>query len=83
MVEGKLRCEELAKFLEEHKARKIIWSSEDATAIIATCKYDPKTNQIVGVLLPTNKEGCPIPLRWVFLFIMNINTKNALHIYCF
>lgn len=63
VVEGKFRCEELKKFLEDHKAKKTIWSSEDATAIVSTCKYDPKTNQIVGLLLPTNQNGCPIPLR--------------------
>lgn len=61
--EGELRCKELAKFLDDHKSKKIVWLSEDATAITPTIKYDSKTNQLVGILLPKNKNGCPIPLR--------------------
>lgn len=64
VVEGQLRCSELVKYIEDHKTRKIIWLSEDATAIIPTVKYDPRTNQLVGILQPIDKNGCPIPLRY-------------------
>lgn len=64
IVEGQLRCEELAKYLTDMKAVKSIWISEDATAIVAKINYDPKTNQLVGILLPS-KNGCPIPFRFV------------------
>lgn len=40
-----------------------VWLSEDATAIVARLRYDPSTNQIVGILLPTNNNGSPIPFR--------------------
>lgn len=63
MNEGELRSKELAEFLEEHETKKIVWISEDATAINPKIKYDPKTNQIVGILLPTNENGLPVPFR--------------------
>lgn len=66
VIEGELRCKELVEFLNEHKTKKVVWLSEDATAIIPTCKYDPATNQIVGVLLPKIRNGCPIPLRYFY-----------------
>lgn len=61
--EGELRCKELAKFLDDHNTKKVVWLSEDATALMPKIKYDPTTDQIVGILLPTNKNGLPIPLR--------------------
>lgn len=61
--EGELRCKELAKFLDDHNTKKEVWLSEDATAIVPKIKYDATTNQIVGILLPTNENGLPIPLR--------------------
>lgn len=64
-IEGKLRCQELSEYLEKIKAVKSVWICEDATAIISTVKFDPKTNQIVGILLPMNNKGCPIPFRLV------------------
>lgn len=67
VVEGELRCKELAKFLDDHKTKKDIWLSEDATAIVQKISYDPKTNQLVGIVLPFNSEGSPIPFRCFFL----------------
>lgn len=64
VVEGEYRFKELAKFIEDHKTIKSIWLSEDATAVISKIKYDPATNQLVGILLPTNtSNGSPIPFR--------------------
>lgn len=63
LEEGVLRTKELAHFLGEHRTKKIVWLSEDATAIVPKIKYDPKTNQVVGILLPTYKYGSPIPFR--------------------
>lgn len=59
--EGELRCEQLAQFIDDHKTKRNVWLSEDGTAIVPTIKYDSKTNQLVGILLPTNNHGCPIP----------------------
>lgn len=64
-VEGKLRSQELSQYLDKLKAVRSVWISEDATAIVSKLTYDPKTNQVVGILLPTNTKGCPIPFRLV------------------
>lgn len=66
VVEGELRSKELMKYLDEHKAKKIVWISEDATAITSKVNYDPITNQLVGILLPLGKNGNPIPFRYFF-----------------
>lgn len=68
VVEGELRSEELMKYLDEHKAKKIVWISEDATAITSKVNYDPITNQLVGILLPLGKNGNPIPFRYFFFY---------------
>lgn len=57
--EGVLRCQELNNYLTEMKVTKRVWLSEDATAITSKLKYDPKTNLIVGLLLPLDSNGCP------------------------
>lgn len=68
VVEGQLRVEELAKFISDNQAVKSVWLSEDATAVISKIKYDSVTNQLVGLLLPTNpNNGCPTPFRLVFV----------------
>lgn len=64
VTEGVLRSEELEKYLDRHKTSKTVWLSEDATAIVPKIKYDSATNQLVGILLPTNKNGCPTPFRY-------------------
>lgn len=57
---------ELAQLLDDHRATKNVWLSEDATAIVQKISYDPKTNQLVGIVLPFNSEGNPKPFRFVF-----------------
>lgn len=61
VIEGELRCEELAKYLEKLKAPKTIWLSEDASGVVARVTHDPTTNQLVGLVLPTeSKTGIPM-----------------------
>lgn len=39
---------------------KYVWLSEDATAITSKVTYDPKSNQLIGLVLPIDeKTGCP------------------------
>lgn len=72
VIEGQLRCKELATFLDCHKTKKIVWLSEDATALISRISYDPMTNQIVGIVLPTDSNnGCPIPFRYLYAVFLN------------
>lgn len=63
VVEGQLRCKELSDYLDDMRAIKRVWISEDGTAIVARISYDPKTNQLVGLVLPLGLNGCPIPFR--------------------
>lgn len=61
MVEGDLRCEELSHYLENVGAPKVVWLSEDATAITPIINYDPVTDELVGLVLPTDGlTRCPI-----------------------
>lgn len=60
VVEGQLRCKELSEYLDKMQTVRSVWISEDATAIVSIVKYDPKTNQLIGILLPLNKsDGLP------------------------
>lgn len=59
VIEGQLRCAELSTYLSNLNAVKRVWLAEDATAIIQKISYDAKTNQLIGILLPLNKNGCP------------------------
>lgn len=77
VIEGELRCGHLATFLDAHKTEKVVWLSEDATALASKINYDPITNQLVGIILPTNGNGCPIPFRCFlhdFLLLMSSTT---------
>lgn len=45
---------------------KYVWLSEDATAIVTKVDFDPKSNQMIGLVLPTNSEtGMPIPFTYM------------------
>lgn len=62
IIEGKLRCFELNKYLEDLKLTKNVWLSEDATSIVSKIEFDPKTNQMVGIVLPFDIDtGMPRP----------------------
>lgn len=60
IVEGELRCLELADYLKKLKAPKQVWLSEDGSGINAKVSFDPSTNQLVGLVLPTNHNGMPV-----------------------
>lgn len=65
VVEGELRCKELSEYLNKLNAVKSVWLSEDATRIISKVHYDVSTNQLVGLVLPLNKNnGSPIPFSF-------------------
>lgn len=55
-MEGQIRAVELAEYLDNLNATKIV------------CKvvYDPTTNQLIGIVLPHDKaSGCPIPFTFM------------------
>lgn len=65
IVESKLRAKELSEYLNQMNCTKYVWISEDATAIISKVVYDPFTNQLIGIVPPTDKStGCPKTLSF-------------------
>lgn len=61
IIEGELRCEALSKHLERTNSSKSVFLSEDGSGILKKVVYDPKSNQLTGLVLPTNKKnGMPI-----------------------
>lgn len=45
---------------------KNVWLSEDATGILSKVEYDPKTNQMIGLVLPIDFDsGMPIPFSFM------------------
>lgn len=64
IIEGNLRCKELSDYLEEIKAPRKVWINEDASGIVSQVTYDPSTNQLVGLVLPLDKNGMPIPFSF-------------------
>lgn len=66
IVEGELRIKELLHYLETLKLEKCVWLSEDATGIVAKVEFDPKSNQMIGLVLPTDSTtGMPIPFSYM------------------
>lgn len=61
IIEGELRCKQLAEYLHKLNAPKEVWISEDASGIITQISFDPSTNQVVGLVLPTDHTGMPLP----------------------
>lgn len=80
IVEGELRCAQLLAYLDEIKAPRKVWLSEDASGIVAQVTYDPATNQLIGLVLPKDKNGMPMTFNFVPNSVSDINdqmTKNA------
>lgn len=59
VIEGKLRCEQLAKHLELTNSSKHVFLSEDASGIVKKIVHDSRSNQLIGLVLPLNNEGMP------------------------
>lgn len=66
IIEGHLRTKELLNYLEKMQLEKIVWLCEDGTGINSKVEYHPSTNQLVGLVLPTNSTtGMPIPFTFM------------------
>lgn len=65
LVEGVLRAEDLLSYLKERNLPLFVSISEDGTRINGRVQYDPRLNQLVGFVLPTNNDtGMPVPLSY-------------------
>lgn len=66
VIEGELRCEGLLQYIRKVKAPMKVWLSEDATGIVPRVEFDSATNQLVGLVLPTNSaSGMPTPFTFL------------------
>lgn len=57
IIEGELRCKQLGEYLDHLKLSKHVWLCEDASGINAKAEFDPKTNQLVGLVLPLHSDS--------------------------
>lgn len=57
IFEGELRCDELLVYLKDRKQPLWVSLSEDATRIENRVQHDSRTNQLIGFVLPINKEN--------------------------
>lgn len=64
VIEGFLRCKELAEYLDERGLPRKVLLSEDGTRIEGRVQYDSSTNQITGFVLPIDNNGMPIPQQY-------------------
>lgn len=55
-----MRAKELKEFLVSRDLPLTVWLSEDATRITGRIQYDSASNQLVGFVLPSNKQRLPI-----------------------
>lgn len=81
IIEGELRCKELVEYMDNLKLDKHVWISEDGTGIVSKIEFDPKTNQLVGLVLPIDsRHGMPIPFTFLARSAEEIHTnmKNSL-----
>lgn len=66
-------------YLEKLGTEKIVWISEDATAITPKVNYDVVTDTLIGLVLPIDaKTGCPILFSYKASTVNDIteNMKN-------
>lgn len=60
-MEGVIRAKELNNYLEKFSLPKTVWLSEDATGILPKIEYDSASSQLIGQVLPLDKDtGNPI-----------------------
>lgn len=86
ITEGELRIKDLNHYLECLNLEKYVWLSEDATGIVAKVEFDQKSNQMVGLVLPTDQvSGMPITYKYLALNEEEIHKINkcakSTHVY--
>ena len=59
--EGEFRFDALLKHLESYGASKFVAIGEDATLVISMVDYDIEAKKLVGLVLPSTKNGLPLP----------------------
>lgn len=65
ITEGELRCQQLSEYLEKLNLPKKVWLSEDASGIVPKVTYQKTTNELIGLVLPTDdRTGMPVSLSF-------------------
>ncbi|KAJ6649437.1 hypothetical protein Bhyg_04672 [Pseudolycoriella hygida] len=64
IIEGKVRSKELGAFLIKRNLPMKVWLSEDSTKNVNKIEYDETTDQLVGLVLPMDSNGMPIPFSF-------------------
>lgn len=64
IIEGQLRSKELNEYLQRIGGPKSVFLSEDGSGIVKKVVCDTISNQLVGLVLPTGSNGCPIPYSY-------------------
>lgn len=59
IIEGEIRTQELKEHINKTNSKMAVFLSEDASGIVGKVTYDPKTNQLVGIVLPLKANGMP------------------------
>lgn len=65
LIEGQLRCNELRQYLIDHKSDMSVFLSEDASGIVKRVTYDPRTQQLVDIVLPLKENGMPKTMSFI------------------
>lgn len=86
VIEGQLRIKELKIYLESLKLEMVVWISEDGTSNVVKVEFDPKTNQMIGIVLPIDvTTGMPIPFTFLASseekIYKNMKCKKSTHAY--
>lgn len=60
VIEGRLRCSQLVKYLKSIDSPNSVFLSEDGSGVVRKIVYDAHLNQLVGLVQPFNDEtGMP------------------------
>lgn len=90
VIEGQLRISELKHYLKslklELESEMVVWISEDGTSNVVKVEFDPKTNQMIGIVLPIDvTTGMPIPFTFLASseeeIYKNMKCKKSTHAY--
>lgn len=74
LTEGMLRTEELYECLTNKNLPLVVCISEDGTRMISKVCYDPRTNKLVGFVLPLNENGMPITNKFMARNVLEIES---------
>lgn len=76
VVDAECRSKELKIKLTESQSPLKVWISKDVTRCIGKVQYNPKTNELIGLVLPTDENSMPIACSFLADSIEQINAHH-------